>query len=293
MNYLKLALHGKNGRFYLLDGGFETALVDCSMAIEGEELLQNLKSLLGGRELTYLLMTHSHYDHIGALPILKKAYPGLVVIGAAHAQNLLPKPGVRSTILEYSKDAARAFSVDESMFDRYDLSLFSVDRAVREGDLITVGDLSLFVVESPGHTKCSLSYYLKAEKLLFTVETAGIVIDERRTSPSFLTSYEQTIESIKKLHALGAEKIVCPHYGLIGGEWAKNYFQNALKAALEAKELLGDSLRRGEERETAVSAFMEKFRTPYAIPLELDFIFRLNSGISYDLIAREYFAPKE
>ena len=61
---------GRGGEALLVMGSERTALMDCGMAFCGRRMVKNLEEKLkeSGREtLDYVLLSHSHYDHMGCL----------------------------------------------------------------------------------------------------------------------------------------------------------------------------------------------------------------------------------
>ncbi len=83
-----------------------------------------------GLTLEAVFLTHGHYDHRDALPALLEAYPGLTVY--IHEKERL-QPGLP---------------------DRYFYG--GPCRTWAEGDKIPVGDLTVEVLETPGHTAGSV-----------------------------------------------------------------------------------------------------------------------------------------
>ena len=68
---------GRGGEALLIIGSEKTALYDCGMAYCGAHTADNIAEVLKqlkaqGRidsiQLDYILLSHSHYDHIGGLP---------------------------------------------------------------------------------------------------------------------------------------------------------------------------------------------------------------------------------
>jgi Cft2 family RNA processing exonuclease len=61
---------------YYLEMGDRRLVLDCGMhpKFEGDEALPNLKAL-GGRKLDAIIVSHSHQDHIGTLPVLMRRQP--------------------------------------------------------------------------------------------------------------------------------------------------------------------------------------------------------------------------
>src|ERR1700744_1380113 len=100
-------------------------------------------------DIKYILNTHAHFDHTGGLAEIKKE-TGAQMIGGERDKPLLEGgyyPGDE-------KNTALAFPPGK------------VDRAVKEGDTITLGDTTLTAHAMPGHTPGCTSYEM-------TVKDAG------------------------------------------------------------------------------------------------------------------------
>lgn len=90
----------------------------------------------------WLLETHVHADHLSAAPYLKQKLGGQLAIGA----QITTVQQVFGEI--FNADAQ--FATDGSQFDRL----------LNEGDTLTVGDLSVQIMHTPGHTPACLSYVI-------------------------------------------------------------------------------------------------------------------------------------
>ncbi len=190
---LKVPFHvttpqGKIPRFvyvYLIYGE-RICLID-SGVVSSEKIIFDYLKKTGRKpeDISLLVLTHSHPDHIGAAKAVK-GITGCEV--AAHA-------------------AERAWieDVDLQARERPVPGFFSlvggsgkVDRILKDGDILDLEKgLSLKVIHTPGHSKGSISLWLPEEKALFSADAVPIVGD--------LPIYEDVLESarsIKKLRAL-------------------------------------------------------------------------------------------
>lgn len=135
-----------------------------------------------GVEVRYLLLTHGHYDHTTAVPALHRVYPQAdIYIHQADAN------GAGSTLFPLAGE------VD-------DLKLYD------EGDVIRLGDHEIQVLHTPGHSPGSVT--LKVEDVLFTGDTLFAGSCGRTDLQG--GSYEQIMQSLKRLGELKGDFHVCP-----------------------------------------------------------------------------------
>ena len=90
----------------------------------------------------WLLETHVHADHLSAAPYLKQQLGGKLAIGA----QITTVQQVFGEIF----NAGAQFATDGSQFDRL----------LNQGDILSVGELSVQVMHTPGHTPACLSYVI-------------------------------------------------------------------------------------------------------------------------------------
>ena len=101
-----------------------------------------------GLQVKYILLTHGHHDHIGAVAEVKEATNALVAI---HADD--------QTMLT---DAGKNLG---------DIILSPADMILHNNDVISFGSYHLRVIYTPGHTRGGCCYYEAAEKVCFTGDT--------------------------------------------------------------------------------------------------------------------------
>lgn len=196
----------------LFIGSEKTALIDAGMEYCAGKLVEDLKKELGGRPLDYILLTHSHYDHVCGLPALREAWPDVIVAAHPHAAKILAKEKAITFMRGMSEENYKEMDPEHGVAG-YPVSAYHVNLPVTEGMQIDLGDICFTVYETPGHTKCSISFYDEINQLLFASETTGIVCtaDPYAVEPCYLTSYVSSIQSIEKLKNIPYEELMQCH----------------------------------------------------------------------------------
>jgi glyoxylase-like metal-dependent hydrolase (beta-lactamase superfamily II) len=123
----------------------ETAVIDPSW--DGQKIAQIASER--GCTITHILLTHSHFDHVGGLAELKEESSAPIYI----------HPDAVPMLARATEAAAR-----------FNLPLTTppaADRMLAEGDVIDVGNLKLEVLLTPGHAPGHVCFYVREENVLF------------------------------------------------------------------------------------------------------------------------------
>jgi len=224
---------------YLISGR-ENLLIDTGLTISGPVLEQYLAE--NDKEgLNYNLLTHSHFDHLGATPYLKRLFPGMKIGGHKRIEKVLQNERAVKLIQSLNRDVETQFGADKAFLGKdIGFSAFSLDMKLKDGDKIELGDVTVIVIETPGHTRDSLSFYVPEREALFFGEAGGVPDIEGNIQPEFLVDYAMYIESIKKMMNIPVSIIGLAHGGVIKGRDARNY----LKDSLEVSEVFKDRIER-------------------------------------------------
>ncbi|MEW6671804.1 MAG: MBL fold metallo-hydrolase [Thermodesulfobacteriota bacterium] len=183
------------------------------------------------QDVQLLVLTHSHPDHIGSAPTIVRR-TGCKT--AAHVQ-----------AVPWIEDVGRQFK-EHPLDNFYDLveGSFKIDKILRDGDMIELDDgLSLDVIHTPGHSKDSISFFLKADGALFTGDAIPVAGD--------LPIYEDVVRliaSIQKLKALKGVKVLFSswsalrHAGQIDGyiDESLNYIQRIHETVCQSMDAYPD-----------------------------------------------------
>lgn len=235
---------GYGGESYLIIGSDKTALHDCGMACFSRELISNIHEVLDplGRTLDYVLMSHTHYDHIGALPYILDEWPDAKAAGASKAVQVFGSDVARETMRELGDSADELYGTH---FGPVKTDGLRIDLILKDGDEIDLGDIKAVFYESKGHTDCSASYMILPQKILFLSESVGQFEGPGRVGTSCLKSFGQSIESAKRMASLGADRIMSMHYGIIPIEYNSEYFDLYINEAQWEWRLIRKCIAKG------------------------------------------------
>jgi glyoxylase-like metal-dependent hydrolase (beta-lactamase superfamily II) len=230
-------------------------LFDAGVAAMGPRYLKDMETILGSADaLHYLLLTHSHYDHCGAAPFLKKKIPALRIGADAHAAKVLQKPSAVELMRALNDNFAHVFS-DVIETDYIPFDPVAVDVILKEGDELELGGgWTVRVIATPGHTRDSLSYYIPKIKVLIAGEAGG-VFHNGAIQPEFSSSYSDYVASLEKMAALDVEILALAHQHILTGEDAGAYLKDSLSATRSFKKRIEEYLDRfNGDREKTVEA---------------------------------------
>jgi len=154
----------------------------------------------------YIVLTHGHFDHTGALAQLKKATEAEILIHAEDASMLSPTGQTQPFLLDSGADPCPA------------------DRTLKEGDRVQFGQVCLEVLHTPGHTHGGIS--LLIDKMIFVGDT--LFCGSIGRTDLLGGSLQKLIDSIKrKLLTKGDDYLIYPGHGptsTIGTERRNNPF---------------------------------------------------------------------
>lgn len=279
---------GKGGEAILVFGSEKTFLVDCGMAYCGDRVVRNIEFALAMNDRTTLdgiLLSHTHYDHIGALPYVKKRWPQVVVYGAAKAKKVFSSSGALALMKELGTAARDLYSENknEILTDGLD-----VDVVVGEGDKISIGDEYFKVIETKGHTDCSLTYVLEPRKIMFASESTGVLENPQFVHTAILKSYRDSIESALKCKSYEPKYVICPHFGILPSYFTDEYFDLYIKSAEYKKDFLQDLYKRGFTNEQILDEYTKHHWSQGRANEQPKEAFTINAKHMIDVILKEF-----
>jgi glyoxylase-like metal-dependent hydrolase (beta-lactamase superfamily II) len=201
-----------------------------------EKIMQNLKD----PSSLILALTHSHFDHCGAVPYLLRNISGIKVAASEKAADVILRPNAVKLMEKLNQEYEKEMK-DELKGENVSFEVFNVDFRLKEGDRLDLLNDYCLVLETPGHTRDCLSYFFPEKEVLFCGESAGVAEGSFIHTP-FLTSFEDYLSSLKKIAELKPEVLCIAHNGILIGEDINIFISEAIGEVNEYRDMIENYL---------------------------------------------------
>jgi len=119
-------------------------LIDACYPDDGSVISQNIRTLgIDPKDIRYLLISHAHTDHLGGASYLSDQTGACVCIGKRDVHAAEHGSKIQKGLIGFTP--------------------FNIDKALSEGDCINVGQISIQVYDTPGHTPGCCSFGFEVE----------------------------------------------------------------------------------------------------------------------------------
>jgi hydroxyacylglutathione hydrolase len=162
--------------------GKKICLIDSGVA-SSEKIILDYLQKTGRRpeEISQLILTHTHPDHIGAARAIK-SISGCTV--AAHAAE---KSWIEDVDLQERERPVPGF---KSLV----AGSVHVDQTLQDGDLLDLDGVSMRVLHTPGHSRGSISLWLPEAGALFSADAVPV--------PGSMPIYQDILASVRSIQRL-------------------------------------------------------------------------------------------
>jgi glyoxylase-like metal-dependent hydrolase (beta-lactamase superfamily II) len=193
---------GVNGNAYIIARN-GLVVIDAGIPGSGKKILAYIRDTLHREpsEITTVIITHFHTDHVGGVNALKKAAPSLKTAihemdagYVAGSQKLPGYPGLRGLLI--------------SLFSRLRPSFFEPDIILKDRDRIE----GFICIHLPGHTPGSIGLLDESSKTFFagdTIRSDGTSLSEGPRA--FTMDVAASWESIRKIGLLDFDTLLVGH----------------------------------------------------------------------------------
>ena len=168
----------------LIDTGNESALpvVKANIAAQGYKV----------SDIKYILLTHAHFDHVGGVAALQRETGAQVIAGEGDRYGL-----------------ERGTHVGDNVYGGGDFTPVKVDRAIADGETVTLGNVTLTAHLTPGHTRGCTTWTLSIvehnrplDVVFFgSTTTAGNVLVGNKAYPGIADDYRLSFARLKAMRA--------------------------------------------------------------------------------------------
>ncbi len=239
--------------FYHLDGGQEAVLIGGGMAYLAPRVLPQIESFaIDVKKITRLVILHTHFDHCGLVPYLKKLWPWIKVAASGQGKSCLSDAKLTQHIAGLNQAMIARDGLERAAAQLgFEFTRVEVEEVLKEGDRLVCGDLCVNILEVPGHSSCSIAAYVPEEKALFASDSLGVHYPQLifAAGNSNFDLYEKNLH---RLARLDVEVVLLEHFGAALGAEARSLLPKSVKAAEDARaEIERTFLRTGDVAKTA------------------------------------------
>lgn len=198
------------GNSQLIANGDEAILFDCSTAFCAAETVENIERILAKKKLVAIILSHSHYDHVTGLPVIKGAFPDVPVYAHPYALEVFKNSHALAT-MQSMCDNAESLYGNGFACPEFESNRLMAEQPLSDGQLFSLGGKQVKVIFTPGHTRDSVSLDFPESGFCLLSETLGVLRFDGRVQPCFLSGYQAALDSLKKIRNLGKRKTVLSH----------------------------------------------------------------------------------
>ncbi len=270
---------------YLACGQHEGAIIEGGISALGPLLTEQFRQLdIGPEYVRQAVITHAHPDHVMAIPMLRATFPGLTVLASAPAAAALGS----EKAIEFFRKIDRALT--EALCKNGTVATapprpplqenrIAIDSIVREGEIVMIAERAWTILETPGHSDCSISLHDPAEGVLVISDASGYYLPATNAWwPNYFSNYAAYLRSMERLAALNAGILCLSHNAaVVGREDVRKYFADAIAVTRQYHQRIIDETKAGKPmRQLAEELGAEVHALTPLLPLDF---FQKNCGL--------------
>ncbi|MDD2234562.1 MAG: MBL fold metallo-hydrolase [Desulfitobacteriaceae bacterium] len=251
---------------YLIKGK-NCALVETGLSYTVPKVVDQLAELgISPEEISYLVITHAHFDHTCGAFGLQKTFPYLQTIASPVTAKVLAKEKVVASHFVEDKAVVETLLGKAVIDEHYDISFrppatINVDLIMNEGDTLDLGEgCNLHFYSTPGHSPCSMSVYLPLGQVFFPSDCLGYPFKNKDIFPMYFSGLSEYLNSIEKVSGFESSILAFPQSPIMPGEIKiREFINRSLKITEQVHDFIINNYRRGRDSEDISQELFPRF----------------------------------
>jgi len=181
---------------YLIDFNGDLVMIDAGAGRSSSQIVRNIEMLgFNPANISHLILTHCHIDHIGSAPFFNERYGTKILIHELDAKAVETGDSLKTAANWYGTTFSPT-KVDRKLFGSHEILKFGAEE--------------LHCLHTPGHTPGSIAVYLDrgGKRVLFGQDIHGPF------NAAFGSDIEAWKKSMQTLLAINADILCEGHFGI-------------------------------------------------------------------------------
>jgi len=250
--------------FYIAHGK-QQILIELGISQIVPHLINTAEKNLGKFQPDYLVGLHSHFDHIGGAVRFKELYPTARLAGSEHTDKTMRDAHTAQLYVE-TMEKINSNPMLQMVYPDADQKVIfyplGLDTILHEGDeMLLSDDTPLRILETPGHSKCSISLFHETTRTLFVSDACGVPFPSGRIWPTAFYDLNLYTKNLKRLRALKPDFLCFGHVGFFQDSQARRFLERSLKVTDSFFNHIAELYRKLGSIDAVLKALMKEYET--------------------------------
>jgi len=214
--------------------------------------------------ISYLVILHSHFDHMMVFPTLKERYPWMKIVSSERNRVTFSSERIIAKIFDSDRKMTLTLMERGLISEAPNLhpyTSFPLDITVSEGSILDLGNgVMIKFIETPGHSPDCLSAHYEEERVLFCSDGAGFYAPPDFFRPNYWFRLDEAEKSLDRMKTIDPEILCRGHHGVVmGREATRKHLQMARQSIADFKTFVLERIQSGASVDVLTQEVTERF----------------------------------